>query len=228
MEIDLFLWPMALPLILPLFYCARYKKESFVEIGVISLVMVLIVFLYWPLITSTIFSVYTYIVIKCLLFVVLPMVTFVLIQRSTIPLHLSRYGVKKQGVRTSLVWFILLLPMMLAATFIIHNINNGSWNVELVAGILSFFEAFTEEFFFRGILFAFLLQKTNVKIAYITSLTSFTLMHPQILTTLFIIGTLLQGILTLEITRRSQNILGAWLLHGSNRFFQLVLLPLCM
>lgn len=228
MEIDLFLWPMVLPLILPLFYCARYKKESFIEIGVISLVMVLIVFLYWPFITSTIFSVYTYIVIKCLLFVVLPIVTFVLIQRNTIPLHLSRYGVKIQGVRTSLVWFILFLPMMLATTFIIHYINNGSWNVELVAGLLSFFEAFTEEFFFRGILFVFLLQKTNVKIAYVTSLTSFTLMHPQNLTTLFIIGTLLQGILTLEITRRSQNILGAWLLHGSNRFFQLVLLPLCM
>lgn len=91
---------------------------------------------------------------------------------------------------------------------------------------MSFVEAFTEEFFFRGILFVLLTQKTNVKIAYITSLTSFTLMHPQNLMTFFLISTLMQGILTVEIARKSQNILGAWLLHGSNRFFQLVLLPL--
>ncbi len=228
MEIDLFLWPMLIPLILPLFYCAKFKRESLVEIGQIIIVMVLIVVLYWPLITSTIFSAYTYIVIKTLLFVILPIVTFVLIQRSTTGLHLDLYGVRKQGVRKSLVWFVLLLPVMFATTFVLHHINNGNLDVELVAGFISFFEAFTEEFFFRGILFVFLLKKTSLKVAYVTSLTSFTLMHPQNLTTLFIIGTLLQGILTLEITRRSQNIIGAWLLHGSNRFFQLVLLPLFM
>ena len=228
MEIDLFLWPMLIPLILPLFYCAKFKRESLVEIGQIIIVMVLIVVFYWPLITSNFFSAYTYIVIKTLLFVVLPIVTFVLIQRSTTGLHLSLYGVKKQGVRKSLVWFVLLLPVMFAITFVIHFINNGSSNVELAAGLISVFEAFTEEFFFRGILFVFLLQKTSLKIAYVTSLSSFTLMRPQNLTTLFIISTLLQGILTLEITRRSQNIMGAWLLHGSNRFFQLVLLPLFM
>ncbi|MBN1860742.1 MAG: hypothetical protein JW840_04690 [Candidatus Thermoplasmatota archaeon] len=228
MEFDLFLWPMLLPLILPLIYCVKYKKESFVEIGTIILVMVLIVLLYWPMVTSTIFFSYTYIVTKFLLFVVLPIISFVLIQGNTTPFHLDIYGLKKQGVRMSLFWFLLLLPVMLATTFIIHYFSNGSWNVELVAGVMSFFEAFTEEFFFRGILFVFLLQKINMKIAYITSLTSFILMHPQNLTTLFIFGTVLQGILTLEITRRSQNITGAWLLHGSNRFFQLVLLPLFM
>jgi len=192
----------------------------------ISLVMVLIVLLYWPLITITIFSTYTYIVIKFLLFVVLPIVTFVLLQRNITPLHLNAYGVKKQGVRKSLVWFVLLLPVMLVTTFILQYFHGVGWNVELVGGIISFFEAFTEEFFFRGILFVFLVKKTTMKIAYVTSLTSFLLMHPQNLTTLFSIGTLLQGILTLEIARRSQNIIGAWFLHGSNRFFQLVLLPL--
>ncbi len=226
MQFDLFLWPMLLPLILPVVYCVKYKKESFVEIGAIIVVMVLIVLFYWPMVTSTIFSSYTYIVTKYFLFVVLPIISFVLIQGNITPLRLSTYGLKKQGVRTSLIWFLLLLPVMLVITFAIQYSYNGSWNVELVNGIMSFFEAFTEEFFFRGILFVFLVQKTNMKIAYITSLTSFILMHPQNLTTLFIIGTMVQGILTLEITRRSKNIIGAWFLHGSNRFFQLALLPL--
>jgi len=226
MEINLFLWPMLMPLILPLFYAARYKREAFIEIGTISLVMVLIVLLYWPLITSTIFSTYTYIVTKFLLFVVLPIVAFVLLQRNITPLHLGIYGVKKQGVRKSLMWFVLLLPAMLVTTFVIQYFHGVGWNVEVVAGIMSFFEAFTEEFFFRGVLFVFLLQKTTMKIAYVTSLASFTLMHPQHLTTFFIIGTLLQGVLTLEIARQSKNIIGAWFLHGSNRFFQLVLVPL--
>jgi membrane protease YdiL (CAAX protease family) len=115
---------------------------------------------------------------------------------------------------------------MLVTTGLIQYFQGVSWSVELVAGSISFFEAFTEEFFFRGILFVFLLQKTTMKIAYATSLASFTLMHPQNLTTIFIIGILLQGILTLEITQRSKNILGTWLLHGSNRFFELVFLPL--
>ncbi len=226
MQFDLFLWPMLLPLLLPVVYCVKYKKESFVEIGVIIVVMVLIVLFYWPMVTSTIFSSYTYIVTKYFLFVVLPIISFVLIQGNITPLRPSTYGLKKQGAWTSLIWFLLLLPVMLVITFAIQYSSNGSWNVELVNGIMSFFEAFTEEFFFRGILFVFLVQKTNMKIAYITSLTSFILMHPQNLTTLFIIGTMVQAILTLEITRRSKNIIGAWFLHGSNRFFQLALLPL--
>lgn len=49
MEIDLFLWPMLVPMILPLWYCAIHKKDVLVEIGAISLAMVLIVLLYWPL-----------------------------------------------------------------------------------------------------------------------------------------------------------------------------------
>lgn len=226
MEINFFLWPMLLPMILLLFYCVRYKKEAIFEIGIITTVMVLIVLLYWPLVTSNIFSIYTYIVVKILLFVVLPIVIFVMIKRNTSPLQGAVYGIKKDGLKKSLIWFVILLPIMLVTTGLIQYFHGVSWNVELVAGIISFFEAFTEEFFFRGVLFIFLLQKTSVKIAYATSLASFTLMHPQNLTTIFITGTLLQGILTLEITRRSQNVFGAWLLHGSNRFFELVLIPL--
>lgn len=187
--------------------------------------MMLIVFLYWPFMTSAVFSTYTYIVGKTLLFVVLPIIIFIVVQRNTSLVHLNVYGIKKEGGKKSLMWFILFLPLMLVATGFLQYFNGMDWNADVLAGSISFFEAFTEEFFFRGILFIFLSQKIPIKIAYATSLASFTLMHPQNLESLFILGTLLQGILTLEIARRSQNILGAWLLHGSNRFVQLALLP---
>jgi membrane protease YdiL (CAAX protease family) len=228
MEINLFLWPMLIPMLIPLFFCIKFKKETFFEIVAITLVMVLIMLLYWPLVTSDIFSTYTYVGVKIILFLILPLVMFILIKRNTSPLHIAAYGIKKEGAKKSIVWFVLLLPMMLMTTGLIQYYQGVGWNADLIPGVISFFEAFTEEFFFRGILFIFLLQKSNMKIAYVTSLASFTLMHPQNLATIYIIGTIIQGILTLEIARRSKNILGAWMLHGSNRFFELVLLPLLM
>ena len=37
-----------------------------------------------------------------------------------------------------------------------------------------------------------------------------------------------QGILTIEICRRSNNLTGAWLLHGINRFFIIAIVPLLL
>jgi membrane protease YdiL (CAAX protease family) len=228
MEFDLFLWPMLLPMIIPLIYCVKYKRETLFEIGIITLVMVLIVVLYWPLLTSNLAFAYTYQVVKVILFVLLPLTFFLIIKRNTSPLHGALYGVTKQGLKKSFFWFLLLLPIMLVVTGCIQYFIGVTWSSNTGAGTISFFEAFTEEFFFRGILFIFLLQKTNMKIAYVTSLASFILIHPQNLTTLFIFGTIVQGIITLEIARRSQNIIGSWMLHGSNRFFELAILPLFM
>jgi membrane protease YdiL (CAAX protease family) len=225
-DIDLFLWPMLVPMILPLAYCVKYKRDSLVEIVTLIVVMAMIVVLYWPLLISNFLSTYTYVGVKVLLFVVLPLVLFIVIKRDSSPLHGTLYGIKKEGVKKSIAWCVLFLPCMLIVTGLIQYFYGVTWSADAVAGSISFFEAFTEEFFFRGILFIFLLRKTNMKIAYVTSLASFTLMHPQNLTTFFIVGTVVQGILTLEIARRSQNIMGAWVLHGSNRFFSLVLLPL--
>jgi hypothetical protein len=58
------------------------------------------------------------------------------------------------------------------------------------------------------------------------SMASVTVIHSQNLTTLFIVGIIIQGIVTLEIARRLQNIIGSWIIHGSNQFFVLVFLPL--
>jgi len=219
---------MLIPMIVPLIYCVKYKRESFTEIGIITLVMILIVVLYWPLLSSNLALTYTYPVAKVLLFVLLPLTSFLVIKRDTSPLQGSLYGVTKQGLKKSFFWFILFLPLMLVVTGCIQFFIGVTWNSNIGAGIISFFEAFTEEFFFRGILFIFLLHKTNMKIAYMTSLTSFILIHPQNLINLFMVGTIIQGIVTLEIARRSQNIIGSWMLHGSNRFFELVILPLFM
>jgi membrane protease YdiL (CAAX protease family) len=228
MEFDLFLWPMLIPMIIPLIYYVKYKREALIEIGIITLTMVLIVVLYWPLLTSNLALTYTYPAVKVLLFVLLPLTLFLVIKRDTSPLHGALYGVTKQGLKKSFFWFLLFLPIMLVVTGCIQFFIGVTWNSNIGAGTISFFEAFTEEFFFRGILFIFLLQKTNMKIAYVTSLASFILIHPQNLTNLFIVGTIIQGFVTLEIARRSQNIIGSWMLHGSNRFFELVLLPLLM
>jgi len=226
MEFNLFLWPMLIPMIIPLIYCVKYKKEALIEIGIITLAMILIVVLYWPLLTSNFALMYTYPVVKLLLFVFLPLTLFFVIKRDTQSLHGILYGVTKQGLKKSFFWFILFLPIMLVVTGSIQYLIGVTWNSNIGAGTISFFEAFTEEFFFRGVLFIFLLKKTNINIAYMTSLASFIFIHPQNLTTLFIVGTIIQGIVTLEIARRSQNIFGSWMLHGSNRFFELVLLPL--
>ena len=233
MEINLFLWPMLVPMLLPLLYSMKYKKEALREIATILLVMILIIVLYWPLLTSGFFSTYTYIVVKTLLFVLLPIIAFTVVKRDTPLVRLTDYGIKKEGTKKSLIWFIVFLPLMLATTFLLQYFNGQyfpgiEWNADVIAGSISFFEAFTEEFFFRGVLFILLSQKIPIKIAYVTSLTSFILMHPQNFDTLFILGTILQGVLTLEIARKSQNILGAWFLHGSNRFFQLAILPFIM
>jgi membrane protease YdiL (CAAX protease family) len=225
MEFNLFLWPMLIPMIIPLVYCVRYQKKSLLDILTIALVLVVIVIVYWPLVTSNIFLDYTYLVTKFFLFLLLPILLLAFLHRNVALLHPRIYGFKKERLKTSLLWFMIFLPIMLLTTGVIQYVQGIHWNSDMFMGIVSFFEAFSEEFFFRGILFVFLIKKTTLKIAYVTSLASFILMHPQNLFTLYSLSTILQGVLTIEIVRRSQNIIGAWFLHGANRFFQLVLLP---
>jgi len=188
--------------------------------------MVVIVILYWPLLTTNSLGEYTYISVKFFLFVFLPIIGLQLLEKKKTTFNLNRYGIKHHGIKKSTKWFILFLPIMLVITLIIQLINGVKIDYNLSTATIMFFEAFTEEFFFRGILFIFLLSKTNLQVAYIKSLASFILIHPQNLTTIFIIGTIVQGILTIEICRRSDNLTGAWLLQGTNRFFTIAIIPL--
>ena len=221
-----FLWPMLVPMAIPLIYCIKYKKELLSEIGTITLAIALIVLLYWPLLTSNFLGEYTYVAVKVVLFIFFPLLLLLVFKRNSTPLQVNHYGIQSKGTKKSLLLCLLFLPIMLGITFGIKYFMGISGDAETVAGILSFFESFTEEFFFRGVLFLFLISKIDLRVAYLTSLASFVLMHPQNLESLFIISTIVQGILTLEICRRSKNLLGAWVLHGTNRLFSIALLPL--
>jgi membrane protease YdiL (CAAX protease family) len=222
MTFDFFLWPMILPMILPLFYSLKYKRNALSEILAILFIMTIIIIVYWPL--SLGIPSAGNIVVKFLLFVLFPLVLLFAIQREKTS-FLKHFGIQRKGIKKSLQWGLLLLPIMLLVTFAISYFSITSTQGDLFTGGILFIEAFTEEFFFRGVLFLALVSRTNVKIAYLTSLASFVLMHPQHFTSFFIIGTIVQGVLTLEITRRSENLFGAWILHGTNRFFSIVVLP---
>ena len=225
-SVDLFLWPMLVPMIIPLVYCVKYKKESLREIGVITLVMGSIVVLYWPLLTSNYLSSYTYIVVKTLLFIVLPVLALVVFARDPSLVNVSDFGVKRKGLLKSLKFCIIFLPIMFVVTAFIQYLSGVHFSADILSGIISFFESFTEEFFFRGILFLYLVQRTNLPVAYCVSVLCFVLMHPQHFTSLFLAGTIIQGILTVEISRRSGNMIGSWFLHGANRVFNLAIIPL--
>lgn len=229
MDFNFFLWPMLFPMVIVFLYCMRYKRESIVEIAAILLAMICIVILYWPL--SNLLYTSQNILVKCFLFVLLPIFILLVVTRKKLVCDLKQFGITKEGLRKSVWLSILFVPSMLGVTFLVKYYGGVTFDADMMGGIISFLESFTEEFFFRGILFIFLLSRTNLKIAYITSLASFILMHPQHLqsySNLFFISTIVQGMLTLEIVRRSNNITGSWLLHGINRFFGLVIIPLIL
>jgi len=216
---------MLVPLLIPLLYCIVYKRESLVDIVMIAVAMVFIVVAYWPLVTGIPYSIFTYTGIKFLLFVVVPVLLLQMVTKRPSSVTLDQFGVKKEGLRRSIVLCVLFLPIMLLVTVVIHVVSGVSVDTNVVVATVSFFEAFTEEFLFRGVLFIFLLSRTNRTVAYLTSFASFVLMHPQHFTTIFLLGVVVQGVLTIEIARRSENISGAWLLHGINRFFVIAVIP---
>lgn len=225
-ELNFFLWPMLLPLIIPLVYCIKNKMTSCFEILLIAVIMIFIVIFYWPL-TLNIQSPAN-IITKSILFVIVPLLilSLRLKDKKDISKEFELIGISKKNIKKSIVLGIIFLPIMLFITFLVqYYIVFPTSDSDVFIGIMSFIESFTEEFFFRGILFLFLMSKTNFKIAYITSLSCFILAHPQNLTSFFIISTIVQAILTLEICRRTRNLIGPWIVHGTNRFFSIAVLP---
>lgn len=214
-------------MILPVIYTSIYKKKALEEIIIITFLILFIIILYWPL-TLSIRSTAN-IITKFILFVLIPLFILFMYEwrKNNYKNIFEKLGISNKGIKPSIKLGLLLIPIMLLVTYLILIITtyiNNTINLEL--GITSFIESFTEEFFFRGILFLYLMSKTNLKIAYITSLSSFILMHPQNFSNLFIISTVVQGFLTTEISRRSKNLTGSWILHGTNRFFSIIILPL--
>lgn len=222
---------MIIPMFIPIIYGIKFKRKSLIEIIVITIVMIGIIISYWPLTLDL--NSPSNIITKYLLFVLMPLFFIYLIFKirnkkrdEDLVFHFNQFGITNIGFKKSMKLGFLFLPLMLIITFSAKYMIGGFLIANFPLGIISFFESFTEEFFFRGILFLYLIDKTNLKIAYITSLGSFILTHPQNFTNPFIISTIVQGIITLEICRRSGNLTGAWFVHGANRFFSIALYPL--
>ena len=233
MIFNFFLWPMLIPMIIPIVYGIKYKRESLLEICIITFSMIFIVVAYWPLTLGLNSS--ANIVTKFLLFVLVPLVFLYTSwkirnkhKKKKQEYSFKQFGLTEEEFEKSLNLGFLFLPIMLFVTFLVKYVVGGTFDSNFPLGVVSFVESFTEEFFFRGILFIFLLSRTNLKIAYITSFASFILMHPHNFSNPFIISTIVQGLLTIEICRRSKNLVGAWVLHGTNRFFSIVIIPLIL
>ncbi|MCK4757112.1 MAG: CPBP family intramembrane metalloprotease [Thermoplasmata archaeon] len=205
-------------------------KKHIKEILLISLVLLIIVILYWPVLVFFENIPYIgYLLGKTVLFVLVPLLIFYFYfknknQSINIFGTLKRFGVRKPGLEKSIFLSLLLLPIMLLANYIV-GMGPDSPAAGWYSGVM-FAESFTEEFFFRGILFLYLWKITDVRIAYATSIIGFVLLHPQYFFAPIMLAGLVQGILTCIITHKSKNIVGAWLLHGLNRVFSLSIMPM--
>ncbi len=225
-----FLWPMIIPIIIPIIYCWKWKRDSLKHIWPILLSMMLIVVLYSTLlnIIDTPHTYYVgYTIAKFILFVFLPLGIFYWrSDNRDLKKILSGLGVRRKGAEKSLRLSIIFLPIMLISWYAITILLERSYPPSSISsGIIMFIESFTEEFFFRGIMFLYLWKFMDVRIAYITSMASFILMHPQYFWNLGIIPAIVQAILTTVIAHRSKNLAGPWVLHGTTRIFSLCMLP---
>lgn len=222
-----FLWQMIIPLVVPLFYCLIYKRKSLREILLICSILIGIVLFYEPIIYSNLFSSWTYVIGKIVLFIFFPILIFSFYYKDLFS-FLREIGFHSFQLKLSLKFFIMFLPLMLGTTAVVFYILNISNSINVSFALLMFFESLSEEVLFRGVLFLFLSKKTNIPVAYITSVSCFMLAHPQHFFSFTMIPTLVQGILTVEVVRRSKNLLGAWFLHGVNRIFGILIFPLIL
>jgi len=221
MPLKLGMFPMALmllALLIPIIYCLKWKKESLRKVAVISICCILIVFGYRITVDlgKIIEPTLGYFVGKLILFTILPLITILYLERCKIKTALAQVGVKKE----KLVMSILLGLGVLVITVILALIIFEWGQAELPSAywdVIMFFEAFNEEFLFRGVLLLYLWKITDIKVAYATSVLAFILAHPQHLTSLSLIGVATQGILLGIVTYKTENLIGPWISHGLNR-----------
>ena len=221
-----FLWPMIVPFILPILYTILYKRSNLKIVGILIVITLCIILFFYPLISVLSSIPYSYELVKVLLFLIFPICVLKIFTHEPFLDLLPQVGVQKKNSRLSITLALFFLPIMTITSLVVWVLLQPAFSASIVTGFLSFFESFTEEFFFRGILFLYLYKQTNLPIAYVTSTLSFILMHPQHFFTWFLLITIVQAILTIEVARRSENILGSWLIHGTNRLLWLTIFPL--
>ena len=215
------MFPIALMLLalpIPIIYCLKWKKESLGKVIMISICCVFIVFLYR--ITNDLGKIIEptlgYFLGKLILFTIFPLTMILILERGKIKTALTKLGLQND----KLVMSILLGLGSLVITVILALIIYGWGQIEPASAywnIFMFFEAFNEEFLFRGVLLLYLWKITDLKVAYATSVLAFILAHPQHLTSISLIGVAAQGVLLGVVTYRTKNLAGPWISHGLNR-----------
>lgn len=227
---DLGIFPIALMLlvlVIPILYCIKRKKTSLRKVVLISVCCIFIVILY-PITTylgNIIEPTLGYFLGKLILFTFLPFVTILYLERWKIKTTCIELGVKKEKLMMSILLGLGVLIITVIISLIVIKWGqtespSAYWNT------IMFFDAFTEEFLFRGVLLLYLWKITDLKIAYATSVLAFILAHPQNFTSLFLISTAAQGILLGIATYKTKNLVGPWISHGLNRVIPQIIVTL--
>jgi len=133
---------------------------------------------------------------------------------------LSDFGLTKKKLGLSLALgsgFLIITTVVNALVFSASGpttIFGLSWIMEWSVPL--FFDAFNEEFLFRGIFFLFAYKNTgSLALSYVASMVMAFAWHP--LTLVRMIPVLVQGTLMCYILYKTKNIGGAWISHGINR-----------
>ena len=218
---DFGIFPIALipfVLVIPIFYCIKWKKTNLRKVVLISICCIFIVILYpitiylGDIIEPTI----GYFLGKLILFTLLPFITILYLERWKIKTAFRELGIKKEKLMMSILLGlgVLIITVILSLILIKWGPTeppSAYWTT------IMFLDAFNEEFLFRGVLLLYLWKITDLKIAYVTSVLAFTLAHSQNFTSLYIISTVAQGILLGIVTYKTKNLVGPWISHGLNR-----------
>lgn len=209
------LTPLVFALLIPLVYSLTKDRKKLKTVSLIVLCSTASIVSY-PLVTylSKAIPFVGYSLGKFTIFVLFPIVTVLYIEGWSIKGILLTLGVRKRNANKSVTYGIFAAAVTIIITLFVSNVSQ----FDLVYRTIMFLEAFTEEFFFRGFLFLYLLKKTNRKVAYATSILGFVLIHPQHFTSTFLLSTITQSILMTIIADKTENIIGPWVSHGLNRF----------
>ena len=241
---DFSIWPILLCMIIPFCYWIIYQKDRQRLLKLLTILGVLIVCVLLSdnfFVTAT--NDFESFLARTLSYSLLPFlivsIVFLGIFKDSSFLEFKTFGLGKHGIVKTSKLFLYFIPIIVVMDILIylimlHNLNNGLMGgTDLLNGVIYFFDAFNEEFLCRGILFMVLLSFTSTKTAWVTSIAGFALGHthyylaePSLSHYLPMLSVIIVAIIAIEIARRSENILGSWLIHGSSNFLSIAVLPL--
>ncbi len=155
-----------------------------------------------------------YVLGKMLVFVLLPAGALYIIEGVGVRELAKTTGVGRAGLRESLVFGCIAALVTLV---LVHLTSTPRPAPDALWHVLMFLEAFTEEFYFRGVLMVWLAGRTSWRRAFLVSTATFIAAHPQHFGQPFLLVTAVQGVLLALIAHRTGNLAGPWAAHGLNR-----------